>query len=157
MVHAENCAPDILKICEDVLDFLKKDPSGRPKKRVLASQLQAAIEAESRMRGKKKKSQQRDVSYFGHLGRHYDFVLTVQRFQLRAYGYRIECSDALGRAYTVKAQEDEVSFLLKPGMHLFFRGRVTAKRSIYKKPVTFLQVVSGLKKVKDPAVAHAHL
>jgi hypothetical protein len=155
MAQSENFTPDILKICREVLDYLKNDPSGRPKKKLLAKELQAALEAESKDTDVKRKLN-RNSSYFGQLGRHYDFTLTVERVQRREYGYRIECVDWKGRAYTAKAKYDSVSFLLKTGMYVFFRGQVTAKRSINKRQVTFLEVVSGLQKIKKPDALCAH-
>jgi hypothetical protein len=150
MDQTDSAVLDLLKVSREMLDYIRKDRSGRPRRVLIVETAKDALkraEIEILWTGKKPR---RPVSpHFGRLGFRYDFQLEVTVVQKMENGYRLECVDQQGRDYTVRAQDDAVHIGIRPGMNLFFRGKITDQRIVKSKPVTFVEVISGLQKVSS--------
>ncbi len=109
MARQKGFSPDILKVCREVLDHLKNDSSGRPKKQLLVVELETVLDAANKEIHREKDIEKHNSPYFGQLGKHYDMTLTVKRAHRRNYGYRMECIDWKGRNYVVRAKNDAIS------------------------------------------------
>jgi hypothetical protein len=85
-------------------------------------------------------------SFFGRVGNHYDFEVTVYKVLQRQHFCRIEGRDRIGRRMVVRVATDE-EVLVSPGETVMFRGRVKAHRAIFGEPVTCIETTSGVMRV----------
>jgi hypothetical protein len=105
----------------------------------------ARAEKESH-RSRKGHSRQKS-GFFGRIGNHYDFAISVARVQERLRFYRLEGSDRLGRRVIVRVRKGDEPFSVEGGTSVFFRGRVLAHRTLFREPVTYIEATSGVLKV----------
>ncbi|MDD2335465.1 MAG: hypothetical protein PHD01_02690 [Geobacteraceae bacterium] len=138
----------LLKAYRKMLDYIQQDMSGRPEKDSIIKTAKAALKhAEIEIGWSTKRAAAQVSEYFGRMGFHYDFQLIVKDVKKRKHGYHLECVDVHGREYIVRAQDEEVQFVIQPGLHLYFRGKITGQRIVKRKPNTFVEVVSCLQNV----------
>ena len=85
--------------------------------------------------------------FFGRVGNHYDFEITVKKVHERVRHYRMEGRDRLGRRVIIRLKKDENEFSISSGETIFFRGRVLAHRALFGAPVNYIEATSGVIKV----------
>jgi hypothetical protein len=85
--------------------------------------------------------------FFGRVGNHYDFEITVKKVYERARHYRMEGRDRLGRRVIIRVKKDEDPFSISAGETVFFRGRILAHRALFGAPVNYIEATSGVIKV----------
>ena len=85
--------------------------------------------------------------FFGRVGNHYDFEITVKKVYERARHYRLEGRDRLGRRVIIRVKKDEDPFSISAGETIFFRGRILAHRALFGAPVNYIEATSGVIKI----------
>lgn len=85
--------------------------------------------------------------FFGRVGNHYDFEITVKKVHERARHYRMEGRDRLGRNVIIRVKKDEDPFSISAGETIFFRGRILAHRALFGAPVNYIEATSGVIKI----------
>jgi hypothetical protein len=150
MDHTDSAVLDLLKVSREMLDYIRKDRSGRPRRVLIVETAKDVLErAEIEILLTGKKPRRPVSSHFGRLGFRYDFQLEVTVVQKMENGYCLGCVDHQGRNYTVRAQDDAVHIGIRPGMNIFFRGKITDQRIVENKPITFVEALSELQKVSS--------
>lgn len=144
MSLSHNAVMALMKICRDMMDYIKQDTTAKSEKDSLLAEAKGILK---RADAQLKKSENNASPYFGHLGYRYDFILKVNDVHKRESGYLLTCSDTQGRIYRVKAEKDVVYFDIDPGLFLFFRGQITERKIMKNRHVTCIQILSGLQKV----------
>ena len=86
--------------------------------------------------------------FFGRVGNHYDFEITVKRTHERTRHYRIEGRDRLGRRVIIRVVKDEEGLSVTAGEVIFFRGRILAHRALFGAPVNYIEATSGVVKLE---------
>lgn len=86
--------------------------------------------------------------FFGRIGNHYDFEITVKRMHERTRHYRIEGRDRLGRRVIIRVVKNEEGLSVTAGEVIFFRGRILAHRALFGAPVNYIEVTSGVIKLE---------
>ncbi len=148
MCQSDNAVIDLMKICRDMMNYIKQDTTAKPEKDSLIAEAKGMLKrADAQLNCESKKINNYASPYFGQLGYRYDFKLKVNDVQKRESGYLLTCSDTQGRFYSIKAENDVVDFDIEPGLFLFFRGQITDRKIMKNRHVTFLQILSGLQKV----------
>jgi len=148
MAQLDNAVLDLLGVCREMLDYIRKVKTGRPRKNLILTTAQVALEqAEVEMDWIRRRQAAHISAYFGRMGYRYDFHLKVKEAQKREYGYYLTCIDSQGRTYIVKAERDSVECDIRPGLNLFLRGRIADRRIVNNRHVTYLEVLSGIQKV----------
>lgn len=136
---------DFLRTYREMLDYIRKDRSGRPKRQSIIKTAESLLSQAEILRNRVNEGISSTVSlYFGRIGFNYDFRLKVKNVKKLAQQYRIELLDERGRSYSVSLEPNEIISEIKFGDILTFRGKVLAHQLFRKEPITLVQVVSGL-------------
>lgn len=106
----------------------------------------ALARAEQEMRKPQKGGLLQKHGYFGRIGNHYDFEVSVLSVQVKDQFIRCEGEDRQGRRMVVRVKKDDESFTAMQGDTIFFRGRIMSHRPLFGMPVTHIEVTSGVMK-----------
>ena len=148
MGQMDTAVLDLMGVCREMLNYIRKDKTGRPRKNSILNTATVALErAEVEMDWIRRRQAAHVSAYFGRMGYRYDFHLKVKEAQKREYGFYLTCVDSQGRTYLVEAERDVVECDIRPGLNLFLRGRIADRRIVNNRHVTCLEVLSGIQKV----------
>lgn len=145
MARRDNGIQDLLLVFREMVDYIRKDKTGRPRKCSVLEKAMTALErAELDIEWMKRRQAAHASPYFGKVGKRYDFKLRVTEARKKDYGYKIVCIDPQGRAYTFKVGKELLDFDVFPGNSLFLRGKIVDRGILHNRHVTYLEVLSGI-------------
>lgn len=146
MNKSDDSVCELLKVCREMVEYIRHDIVASPEKGGIISRAEEALKrAECEIQSSAKRPASR--IFFGRLGSHYDFRITVRNVLKSGEEYSLSCYDGRGRDYGVRLRHEDVEFEIRSGLLLYFRGRVTDQRIADDTPVTFVEVVSMVKNI----------
>lgn len=138
----------LLAACRTMLSLVSKHCAGTEEGDAAISAAERAIaRAEKEFPRTWKGHAQPKSGFFGRIGNHYDFAVSVARVHERLRFYRMEGSDRLGRRVIVRVRKGDEPLSVDGGASVFFRGKVLAHRTLFGEPVTYIEATSGVLKV----------
>lgn len=138
----------LLEACRAMLPLVRAHCAGTGEGDAAISAAERAIaRAEKEFPRSWKGHAQPKSGFFGRIGNHYDFSISVARVQERLRFYRLEGSDRLGRRVVVRVRKGDEPLSAEGGASVFLRGRVLAHRTLFGEPVTYIEATSGVLKV----------
>jgi len=150
MARIDEGFQELLVVCREMMDYIRKDKTGRPRKSsVLVKAVTALERAELDIEWMKRRQAAHASPYFGKVGKRYDFKLKVTEARRREYGYKIMCIDPQGRTYTFKAGKELLDFDVFPGTSLFLRGKIADRGILHNRHVTYLEVLSDIQQLSS--------
>jgi len=79
---------------------------------------------------------------FGKIGKHYDFIVRVERTHAWGEEVYLEGHDRSGRSMLIRVAKQEESVSVQEGESIFFRGLVQAHDTVYAIPFTYIEATS---------------
>ena len=138
----------LLEACKAMLPLVRRHCAGTQEgDSVIQAAERAIARAERGSPRSWKGHPQQKSGFFGRIGNHYDFEISVVRVRERLRFYRLEGSDRLGRRVVIRVKKGEESPSFEGGESVFLRGRVLAHRTLFGEPVTYIEATSGVMKV----------
>jgi len=146
MNKSDDAVSELLKVCREMVEYIRHDIVASPEKGGIISRAEEALKrAECEIQTTVTRPTSR--IFFGRLGSHYDFRIKVRSVLKSGEEYYFSCCDGRRRYYTVQLHHEDVEFEIRSGLLLYFRGRVTDQRIVNDTPVTFVEVVSMVKNI----------
>lgn len=147
-VRVNRSVSALLEACKAMLPLVRRHCAGTLEgDPVIQAAERAVAKAERESPRSWKGHAQQKSGYFGRIGNHYDFEISVIRVRERLRFYRLEGLDRLGRRVVIRVNKGEESPSLEEGAAVFLRGRVLAHRSLFGEPVTYIEATSAVMKV----------
>lgn len=138
----------LLEACKAMLPLVRRHCAGTQEgDSIIQSAERAIARAERESTRSWKGHPQQKSGFFGRIGNHYDFEISVLRVRERLRFYRLEGLDRLGRRVVVRVKKGEEALSLEGGESVFLRGRVLAHRTLFGEPVTYIEATSGFMKM----------
>lgn len=137
----------LVESCKAMLPLVRQHCAGTP---AGDSVIKAAVQAIARAENESVRSWvgvPPKSAFFGRVGNHYDFEITIGKVLERARHYRLEGRDRLGRRVIIRVNKDENEVSVSAGDTVFFRGRVLAHRALFGDAVNYFEAISGVMKV----------
>ena len=134
---------DLLEACKAMLPLVRRHCSGATVDHVLrcAERAIARAERENMLSGETPSQQKK--TYFGSVGKRYDFQVEVVDVQEKLWAYRLESRDRFGRRVVVRVKKDGDTPPMEVGESIFFRGKVRAHRAVFGMQTTYVEAISG--------------
>jgi hypothetical protein len=141
----------LLDACHSMLPLVREHRDEAPETDALIRKAERALVRAERelIKGQRRKLKQRS-NFFGRVGNHYDFEITVSKIQERVSIYRCEGWDKAGRMVVVRIGKDKDLPSLEIGDCIFFRGKIREHRLFHGEAVTYIDVTSGILTALDP-------
>jgi hypothetical protein len=86
-------------------------------------------------------------SFFGKIGWHYDFLITVNKMHVLGSVVYLEGIDRSGRNVLLYVPDQEEPVDVDAGETIVIRGKVSAHDSVFEVPFTFIEATSGIEKL----------
>jgi hypothetical protein len=86
-------------------------------------------------------------SFFGKIGWHYDFLITIIKLHVWGSIVYFEGSDRSGRNVLLYVPDQEEPVKVETGVTIVVRGKVSAHDTFFEVPFTFIEATSGIEKL----------
>jgi hypothetical protein len=140
--------PALLESCRAMLPLVSRHCAGDADAEAIIKAAERVIDrAEREARHTLKGGLQHRHGFFGRLGNHYDFEITISSVREKELIIRCEGQDRQGRRMVARIRKGDESLDAEAGDTIFFRGRVIAHRALFGEPVTHIEVTSGVMKI----------
>jgi hypothetical protein len=83
---------------------------------------------------------------FGKVGKHYDFIVRVERKHAWGEEVYLEGRDRSGRSMLIRVAKQEDSVSVQEGESIFFRGLVQGHDTVFAIPFTYIETTSEVTK-----------
>jgi hypothetical protein len=134
---------DLLEACKAMLPLVRRYCSDSAADHVLRSAERAIARAERENLLSGETPPQQKKTYFGSVGKRYDFQVEVVDVQEKLWAYRLESRDRFGRRVVVRVKKDGDTPPMEVGESIFFRGKVRAHRAVFGMQTTYVEAISG--------------
>jgi hypothetical protein len=135
---------DLLEACKAMLPLVRQHCSDIPTvDHVLRCAERAIARAEREDLLSGEVSSQQKKTFFGSVGKRYDFQVEVVNVQEKLWAYRLESRDRFGRRVVVRVKKDGDTPPMEVGESIFFRGKVRAHRAVFGMQTTYVEAISG--------------
>ncbi len=86
-------------------------------------------------------------SFFGKIGWHYDFLITIDKLHVWGPMFFFEGTDRSGRNVLLYVPDQEEPVEADAGEKIVVRGKVSAHDIIFEVPFTVIEATSGIAKL----------
>lgn len=133
----------LLEVCRQMLPLVRSGYGDTSEgERLVGAAEQVITRTECELQQQRAVPVRQRSGYFGRVGNHYDFEITLFKVLQRQKFSRLEGRDRPGRRIAVRLNIDEDSPAVRPGETVFFRGRVKSHRFLLGEPVTYIEATS---------------
>lgn len=132
----------LMEVCCQLLPLVQRELGESPDGILLVGNAQRVIAKVERYLQVQAAPVRQRSGYFGRVGNHYDFEITLFNVLQRQRFWRLEGRDRLGRRIAVRLEHDEDRIHVARGEVVYFRGKIKAHRFLFGEPVTYIEATS---------------
>jgi hypothetical protein len=94
-----------------------------------------------------KRKMNKTLSFFGKIGWHYDFLVTIAKLHVWGSIVYLEGTDRSGRNVLLRVPDEGEQVDVDTGETVVVRGKVSAHDTLFEVPFTLIEATSGIEKL----------